>query len=100
MLAKVGVYCLRGGGHWACYDDPEAAMCGTKGPDVYIDVDEEDIHLYPEWLQEVAIEAISEQTKQGPCAVCGEDPARGWAQIGDLWYCHEGPGRSCYEAAS
>ena len=51
-LVKVGVYCLRGNGHWACYDDPEAAMCGTKGPDVYIDVDFEDYGYYPEWLRE------------------------------------------------
>jgi hypothetical protein len=53
MLVKVGVYCLRGNGHWACYDDEEAAMCGTKGPDVYIDVDHEDLDMYPEWLQRV-----------------------------------------------
>ena len=59
MLVKVGVYCLRGGnGHWACYDDPDAAMCGTKGPDVYIDVDTDDMHMYPPWLQSVAREFV------------------------------------------
>lgn len=50
-LIKVGVYCLRGGGHWACYDEEDAAACGTKGPDVFIDVDMEDYSMYPEWLQ-------------------------------------------------
>jgi hypothetical protein len=50
-LVKVGVYCLRGGGHWACYDDDEASACGTKGPDVFIDWDEDDYGYYPEWLQ-------------------------------------------------
>jgi hypothetical protein len=50
---KVGVYCLRGNGHWACYDEADSAACGTKGPDVYIDVDLEDYAMYPEWLQRV-----------------------------------------------
>lgn len=53
MLVKVGVYCLRGGGHWACYDEQDASACGTKGPDVFIDVDREDYAMYPEWLQRV-----------------------------------------------
>lgn len=54
MLVKVGVYCLRGvNGHWACYDDDDAMACGTKGPDVFIDIDEEDYAMYPVWLQKV-----------------------------------------------
>lgn len=51
LLVKVGVYCLRGNGHWACYDEEGAAACGTKGPNVYIEVDLEDYAMYPEWLQ-------------------------------------------------
>lgn len=100
MLVKVGVYCLRGEhGHWACYDDPEAAMCGTKGPDVYIDVDVEDMDLYPAWLQAVVDEEIAAKNTPGVCVGCGADPARGFAQVGDDWYCHDGPGVSCYEKA-
>jgi len=52
-LVKVGVYCLRGGGHWACYDEEDAAACGTKGPDVFLAVCMEDYAMYPEWLQRV-----------------------------------------------
>lgn len=33
----------------------------------------------------------------GPCARCGINPARGWAQIGDDWYCHPDFGDSCYQ---
>lgn len=56
MLIKVGVYCLRGGGHWACYDDDDAMACGSKGPDVFIDIDLADIDMYPEWLRQVVYE--------------------------------------------
>jgi len=24
----------------------------------------------------------------GPCALCGRDPAAGFAMVGDDWYCH------------
>lgn len=58
-LVKVGVYCLRGGCHWATYDQDEASACGTKGPDVFIDLDREDYHLYPEWLQTLMDEATN-----------------------------------------
>lgn len=52
MLVKVGVYCLRGQGHWACADEEDWMACGSKGPDVLIDVDIEDFDMYPPWLQE------------------------------------------------
>lgn len=58
-LVKVGVYCLRGDGHWACYDEEDAAACGTKGPDVFIDCDLEDIEMYPLWLREVFLDEIN-----------------------------------------
>ena len=58
-LVKVGVYCLRGGGHWACYDDLDANTCGTKGPDVYIDLDREDYQMYPGWLQRIMDEELN-----------------------------------------
>jgi hypothetical protein len=32
----------------------------------------------------------------GPCKRCGADPAQGWAQIGDDWYCHPDDGPDCY----
>lgn len=51
MLVKVGVYCLRGNGHWDTYDDPEGGACGMKGPDAFLDVDIEDYADFPEWLQ-------------------------------------------------
>lgn len=69
MLVKVGVYCLRGEkGHWACYDDEEAAMCGTKGPDVYIDVDPEDSRMYPEWLRQVIANEVGDYRRFGGIA--------------------------------
>lgn len=32
------------------------------------------------------------------CGLCGTDPARGFATIASVRYCHEGPGQSCYMA--
>ena len=60
-MVKVGVYCLRGGGHWACYDEEDASACGTKGPDVYIEIDLLDYQFYPEWLQEIIVGEIGPQ---------------------------------------
>ena len=41
-----------------------------------------------------------EITGGGPCKRCGRNPAAGFAQIGDDWYCHEERERgrgTCYE---
>ena len=37
----------------------------------------------------------------GPCPLCGRDPAAGFAQIGDDWYCHgdDDPDPTCYMRA-
>lgn len=37
----------------------------------------------------------------GPCALCGRDPAAGFASIGDDWYCHgdDDPEPTCYTRA-
>lgn len=34
----------------------------------------------------------------GPCALCGRNPAAGFASIGDDWYCHgdDDPEPTCY----
>jgi hypothetical protein len=38
------------------------------------------------------------------CAVCGKDPAEGFASIWwggkEIWYCHPDDGPSCYVAAN
>lgn len=59
VLVKAGVYCLRGGGHWDTYDQDEGGMCGSKGPDVFIDVDIEDYGYYPPWLQHLVDHQLS-----------------------------------------
>lgn len=39
---------------------------------------------------------------KGPCGRCGVDPARGHAQINEVWYCHESmsDGPTCYMLAN
>lgn len=58
-LIKVGVYCLRGGGHFDTYDQDEGGICGTKGPDVFVAYDSEDFPLdaYPDWLRDLIVGA-------------------------------------------
>jgi hypothetical protein len=33
------------------------------------------------------------------CDLCGRDPAAGFATVGDVRYCHDGPSPTCYERA-
>lgn len=48
-LYHLGWWCPRGGGHAAFLDDADAGSCGSKGWDLIIDVDPEDVDLLPEW---------------------------------------------------
>jgi hypothetical protein len=66
VMVKVGVYCLRGGGHFDTYDEEEGGMCGMKGPDVFVayDPDEFPLDAYPDWLQELILSSSAASREQ------------------------------------
>lgn len=53
----------------------------------------EDCGCDPSWEQHMC-----EEMTPGQCAACGKDPAEGFAQINDDWYCHPDEGPSCFQA--
>lgn len=59
--------------------------------------------MTPEEIR-AAIDCATEETlfAPGPCALCGRDPAVGFASVGDEWYCHGDldPEPTCYMRAS
>ena len=45
----IGGFCIKGGGHvWTYEDGPD----GCSGWPIFIEIDAEDLHLFPDWVQD------------------------------------------------
>lgn len=49
---KIGGFCIKGGGHLWTYDPDTDGADGCSGWDVIVEIDPEDVHLFPDWVQE------------------------------------------------
>ncbi len=49
IKVPIGGFCIKGGGHFWNYED---GADGCSGWGAYIEIEPEDIHLFPEWVQE------------------------------------------------
>ena len=48
---QLGGFCPRGTrGHVWIYTDDDAGACGSKSWDLFIEVEDEDLYLLPEWV--------------------------------------------------
>jgi hypothetical protein len=48
VRVEIGGFCLKGGCHIWTYEE---GSDGCSGWPVYIEIDPEDVHLFPEWVQ-------------------------------------------------
>ena len=46
---QIGGYCIKGGGHLWTLDE---GSDGCSGWEVFIEIDPEDLHLFPDWIKE------------------------------------------------
>lgn len=61
-----------------------------------------EIHSHQQENSVTKADLTHELHGNGPCALCGRNPAAGYASIGDRWYCHgdNDPEPTCYMRAS
>lgn len=55
VRVKIGGFCVKGDGHIWTYDE---GADGCSGWDVSIEIDPEDVHLFPEWVQRAYRRAV------------------------------------------
>ena len=66
VRVQIGGFCIKGGGHLWTYEE---GADGCSGWDVFVEIDPEDLHLFPEWIQEHYRYATEELEGSGPAAL-------------------------------
>lgn len=52
LRLRIGGFCIKGGGHSYTYGEGDGAD-GCDGWPMFIEVDAEDLHLFPDWIQDI-----------------------------------------------
>lgn len=50
MRLQIGGFCIKGGGHIWTYEE---GADGCSGWDLFIEVEPDDVHLFPTWIQDL-----------------------------------------------
>jgi hypothetical protein len=59
IRVRIGGFCVKGGGHSYTYGEGDGAD-GCDGWPMFIEIDPEDLHLFPDWIQEHYRYAVAE----------------------------------------